>query len=124
MEFESNIEERFISKLIKDTKTGIVNWEDISAKSFVLPTSERIISKIYMTEVNLKNLRTYKYQAKNYTDEDEWDWIDRVRLEMIDAENTTLYEFNYDYSVIKLFNAVRKSNSGVDDFMKNFLNEE
>lgn len=121
--FDSNIEERFVSKLIKDTKNTTVTWEDFPNNKLELPSSERPISKIYTTEVNDKMLRIYEYQFKHYTDEDEWDWIERVRLELIDEDQATLFEFNYDYSLYKLFNAVRKANSGVDDFMKEFLNE-
>lgn len=122
--FDSNIEERFVSKLIKDTKNETILWEDIPNNKLELPSSERPISKVYTTEVNNKRLRIYEYQFKHYTDEDEWDWIERVRLELIDEEHATLFNFNYDYSLYKLFNAVRKANSGVDDFMKEFLNEK
>jgi hypothetical protein len=83
MEFNSNLEERFVSKLIKDTKNGEVVW----------------------------------------TDEDQWDWIERVKLEVIDAEGLSLYEFSYDFSLSKLFSAVRKASSGIDDIMKEYLKE-
>ena len=123
MNFDSNIEERFVSKLIKDTKNAVIKWNDNSNRAIVLPSSERAISKIYTTDVNEKKMRIYEYQLKHYTDEDEWDWIERIRLELIDSDDATLYEFSYDFSLYKLFNAVRKANSGVDDFMKQFLNE-
>ncbi len=123
MEFDSNREERFISKLTQDTKKGEINWDDESNRKLILPSTERVISKVYTTQIGEKNLRVYEYQIKHYKDEDEWDWVDRVRLELFDEDGATLFEFSYDYSLYKLFNAVRKANSGVDDFMKGFLNE-
>ena len=123
MEFDSNREERFISKLTQDTKKGEIEWGDQSNRKLVLPSTERVISKVYTTQIGEKKLRVYEYQIKHYTDEDEWDWIDRVRLELFDDDGATLFEFSYDYSLYKLFNAIRKANSGVDDFMKGFLNE-
>ncbi len=117
-----NIELRFILKLIKDTKKGEINWESTSNSSLSnLPSTEKPVSKVYTSVISKKTLRIYEFQVKSYTDEDEWDWIQRVRLEIIDENSDTIYEYNYDYSLYKLFKAVREMNSGVDDFMKDFL---
>jgi hypothetical protein len=123
MEFNSNLEERFVSKLIKDTKNGEVVWTDDPNKNIVLPSNERAANKIYTTTVLNKRFRIYEFQVKNYTDEDQWDWIERVKLEVIDAEGLSLYEFSYDFSLSKLFSAVRKASSGIDDIMKEYLKE-
>jgi len=120
---DTNIEEKFITKLIKDTKVGTVKWRTDSDYKIELPGYERYTSKIYTTDISDKVFRLYIYQFKNYTDEEEWDWIERVRFEMIDKEGDTLYEYIYNYSLYQLFNAVRKANSGVDDLMKDFLNK-
>lgn len=118
----TNREERFISKLIKDTQNGEIEWETDDTR-ITLPSSERRVSKIYRTEINGKNLRLYEYNIKYFRDEDEWDWVERVRLEIIDEENDSIFEFGYDYSLYKLYYAIRKASSGADEFMKEFLNE-
>lgn len=123
MDFNSNREERFVSKLIQDTKRGDVEWTDETNNKLVLPSSERAISKVYTTQINGKNFRIYELQEKHYKDEVDWDWVERVRLELFDDDGASLFEFVYDYSLYKLFNAVRKANANIDDFMKGFLNE-
>lgn len=123
MELGSSREERFISKLIKDTKKGDITWEDLPNRVLNLPSNERAIGKVYKTSINDQNLRIYEYQIKHYQDEYSWDWVERLRLELIDNDDDTLFEFSEDYSLFKLYNAVRKANSNVDEIMKDFLKE-
>lgn len=123
MELNSNREERFVLKLIQDTKKMDIKWKDEPNNKLVLPSNERAISKVYITNIDNKNFRIYEYQIKFYKDEDDWDWVERVRLELFDSDGASLFEFEYDYSLYKLFNAVRKANTDIDNFMKGFLNE-
>ena len=123
MDFDSSREERFISKLIRDTKKGEIEWTDQSNNMPVLSGNEKVISKVYTCKISGKNLRIYELQVKHYRDEDIWEWDEIVRLELCDDDGVSLYVFGHYYSLYKLFNAIRKSNSGVDDFMKGFLNE-
>ena len=123
MGINSNREERFISKLIQDTKKKEIEWIDEPNNKLILPSSERPVSKVYRTEINGKNIRIYEYQIKHYTDEFDYEWIERVRLELFDDDGASLLEFSYDFALYKLLNAVRKANTDVDDFMKGFLNE-
>lgn len=123
MEINSNREERFVLKLIQDTKKKEIEWTDEPNNKLVLPSNERAISKVYKTKIGDKNFRIYEYQTKYYKDEDDWDWVERIRLEIFDTDGASLFDFEYDYSFYKLFNAVRKANTDIDNFMKGFLNE-
>lgn len=123
MELNSNREERFVSKLIQGTIKKEIEWKDVSNVNLDLPSNEKAISKVYITKIGDKNFRIYEYQTKYYKDEDDWDWVERVRLELYDNEGASLFEFVYDFSLYKLFNAIRKANTNIDDFMKDFLNE-
>lgn len=118
----TNREERFIAKLIKDTNKGDLKWV-IDSSRITLPGNERLSGKIYLTDIDGQSIRLYSYNVKYYKDEDEWEWIESLRLELIDKGKETLYEFKYGYAFDKLINAVRKSTSDVDNFMKGFLNE-
>jgi len=123
MELNSNREERFVLKLIQDTKKKDIIWKDEPNNKLVLPSNERPISKVYNAIIDDKNFRIYEYQTKFYKDEDDWDWVERIRLELFDSDGASLFEFEYDYSLYKLFNAVRKANTDIDNLMKGFLNE-
>lgn len=116
-----NKENEFIVKLTKETLRKNIKWNDKQNKGLVLPHEERATSKLYITTIDEKKLRIYEFQYKHYVDEDEWLWNQRVRLEMIDANEEKIYEFGYNYSLNDLFNAVTKSNSGVDEFLDKFL---
>ena len=123
MEINSNREERFVLKLIQDTKKKVIEWTDEPNNKLVLPSNERAISKVYKTKIDDKDFRIYEYQTKYFKDEDDWDWVERIRLEVFDTDGASLFDFEYDYSLSKLFSAVRRANTDIDNFMKGFLNE-
>jgi len=116
-----NKNNEFILALIKQTNNDDINWIIVDHK-IDLPHEEKITSKIYKTTILEKSFRLYEFQYKHYVDEDEWLWNQRKRLELIDESNDRLYEFDYNYSLNDLFDAVSRKTSGVDDFLDDFLN--
>lgn len=118
---EENKLSLFILELIKKTKQKTVNWEE----SYHLPTlpdgSERLVDLSYSSEINEKNFRIYKYNIKHYRDEYEWDWTERIRLELIDNDGNSIFEFPFEYSLYDLYDAVRETTSGIEDFIDDFL---
>ena len=116
-----NKENEFISKLTKETLRKNIKWTDKQNKGLILPHDERATSKLYIATIDDKKFRVYSFQYKHYTDEDEWLWNQRIRLEMVDNSEERIYEFGYNHSLTDLFDAVTKSNSGVDEFLDKFL---
>lgn len=116
-----NKENEFILKLTKETLRKNIEWKSKQNNNLDLPHEERATSKLYIASINGKKFRIYEFQYKQYVDEDEWLWNKRVRFEMIDDSEERIYEFEYNYSLNDLFNAVTKSNSGIDEFLTNFL---
>lgn len=117
-----NKKDEFILALIKQTINNQIAWEIVDHK-IDLPHDEKITSKIYKTSILQKLFRIYEYQYKHYVDEDEWLWNQRKRLEVIDESNDRLYDFEYDYSLNDLFDAVARQTSGIDDFFIDFFKE-
>lgn len=118
-----NKENQFITKLTKETLKKNITWDDYLPNSIEGLSDEKIISKIYLTNVKESNLRLYQYQFQNSLDEYEWFWTTRIRLEIIDSFGYRLYEFGYDYALSDLFDAVTKIKANVDDLIDNFLQE-
>jgi hypothetical protein len=116
-----NKENEFILKLTKETLRKNIEWTDKQNKGLVFPHEERATSKLYLTTIGKKKFRIYEFEYKHYINEDESLWDQRVRFEMIDSNEEKIYEFGYNYSLNDLFNAVTKSNSGVDEFLDKFL---
>ncbi|MGH1519871.1 hypothetical protein [Chryseobacterium sp. JK1] len=110
----------FILALIKKTNNKEIIWQIVNHQ-ISLPYEEKITSKIYKTTIQGKHFRLFEYQYKHYTDEDEWLWVQRKKIELIDNENEKLYEFNYEYSINDLFDAVTRQTSGIEDFLNDFL---
>lgn len=111
----------FILELIKMTKKGQIDWKE-SFYSPKLPDGfERLMDLSYSATINQKEFRLYKYNIKHYTDEYEWDWSERIRLELVDNQGNSTYEFPYEYSLYDLYEAVREKTSGISDFIDDFL---
>lgn len=118
---EENKISRFILELIKKTKKNEVEWDEADSSPTIPDGSERLVDLAYSANINDKNFRIYKYNIKHYRDEYEWDWSERIRLELTDNFGNTIYEFPYEYSLYDLYNAVRESTSGINDFIDDFL---
>ncbi|KAB7528110.1 hypothetical protein F8C76_09525 [Flagellimonas olearia] len=112
---------RFILELIKKTKKNEVEWDEADFSPTIPDGNERLVDLAYSSNINDKNFRIYKYNIKHYRDEYEWDWSERIRLELTDNYGNTIYEFPYEYSLYDLYNAVRESTSGINDFIDDFL---
>ncbi|MEQ9300572.1 MAG: hypothetical protein RIF33_18515 [Cyclobacteriaceae bacterium] len=128
MEREENTRDRFVLKLINDTKRGVLHWTAISPERTITPFNERIISTVYKTVIDSKSLRIYKYTAnlselggyQLHTTQNTQTEV-KVRLELIDYYENPLYTFVSDHALHTLFNAISESNSGVEELMENYL---
>ena len=118
---EDNKISRFILELIKKTKKNVVQWNESHYSPTLPDGSERLVDLAYSCEIGDKNFRLFKYNIKHYRDEYEWDWSERIKLELIDNQGNSIYEFPYEYSLYDLYNAVRESTSGIDEFIDEFL---
>lgn len=110
----------FILALIKQTNRGEIIWKIVENRT-ELPHDEFYTSKIYKTKILEKNFRLYEYQYKHYTNEHEWIWNQRKRLEIIDESDEKIFEFEYDYSLNDLFDVVTIKTSGIEHIINDFL---
>lgn len=115
---EENIS-KIITKLIKDTRSGILEWEEDYTNIDL--GEERILGKPYVTELNHRMLRIYKYKYKHYTDYDQYVWSESFRLEFIDGHGNSEWEFPNTGSVRDLYESVTYQISDVDDFFDEYL---
>lgn len=112
---------QFIIKLIKLTKSNELTWESISPRDPELPNGEVILDKLYETTVNDRDFRLYRYKYKYYRDEYDFEWSQRIRLELLDNEGNTDFEFEYQNSMNDLYDIVREQTSNVSDFIDDVL---
>lgn len=112
---------QFIIKLIKLTKSNELTWESISPRDPELPNGEVILDKLYETTVNDRDFRLYRYKYKYYRDEYDFEWSQKIRLELLDNDGNTDYEFEYQNSMNDLYDIVREQTSNVSDFIDDIL---
>lgn len=112
---------QFILKLIKLTKIGEVAWSSSNPTDDELPSGEFILDKVYETNFNDRDLRLYRYKYKYYKDEYDIEWLQRIRLELLDDKGNVDYEFEYMNSMSDLYDIVREQTSNVIDFIDDVL---
>lgn len=111
----------FILELIKKTMQDKIVWETIKPQTIDATYDENIVNFIYNTKIGEKYFWLYKYKAKYFRDEYDWDWTERIKFEMIDETYNSLYEFPYDYSLVDLYNAIREKTSGISELLDDLL---
>ena len=119
----SNKASRTVLKLNDMTKSGDLVWKNWPYPIDSLSGMEKITGNAYVASVSGKQFRIYKYQVRNYTDEDTWDWLPRIRLEFIDENGNGGWQFPADGRIVDLMETVLFKTSGASDFFDVFLGD-
>lgn len=112
---------QFLLRLIKLTQGGELTWESYAPINVELPNSEIIIDKVYTSILGGRKIKLYKYKYKYYKDEYDFDWLQSVRLELLDENDKADYEFEYQNSMNDLYDIVREQASKVLDLIDDVL---
>ena len=112
---------QLVLKLIKLTKNNEVKWRSFIPAETELPNEEVIIDKIYESVINDKRFQLYRYKAKYFIDEYEFQWVQRIRLELIDDKGETDYVFKFENSMNDLYDIVREQSSNVNQLIDDIL---
>jgi hypothetical protein len=113
----------FVNKLLKWTQGGKISW-DINDYRFHLGGDERVVGKSYISHVEDEIVRIYSYDTKIYSDVDEYVWDNRLRLEIIDNDGRSKWEFQSNLSFSDLYRSVQFKAEGVGTFIEKFLSKE
>ena len=112
---------QLVLKLIKLTKNGEVKWRNFIPAETELPNEEIILDKIYESVINEKRFQLYRYKAKYFIDEYEYQWVQRIRLELIDDKGETDFVFKFENSMNDLYDIVREQSSNVNQLIDDIL---
>lgn len=104
---------QFIIKLIKLTKGNELEWDPVIPFERELLNGSVILDKIYKTELGGKNFNLYKYKYKYYKEEFDYEWFERIQLDMVDEKGYTDFEFTFTNSMKDLYDIVREKCSNV-----------
>ena len=112
---------KLILRLIKLTKNNEIEWTSISLRNSQLLGGEQSLGLAYKASLENGNFRLYRYKYRVWRDEDNYDWSDSIRLELLDVEGNTEYEFEYENSMEDLYNIVREQSSSANTIIDNIL---
>jgi hypothetical protein len=112
-----------VAKINRLTKEGKIEWHVLSKAPSSLASTEELIDFVYTAEVSGSLFRLYKYEYRVYTDIDEWDMSQSYKLEIIDKNDNSLWEFPRGNNIKDLYDTIRFKTSKAEDFFDKFLNE-
>lgn len=112
---------QFVLKLIKLTKNNEITWRNFIPSETELPNEEVILDKVYESTINESRIQLYRYKAKYFIDEYEYQWVQRIRLELIDNKGETDYVFKFENSMNDLYDIVREQSSNVNQLIDDIL---
>lgn len=115
---------RAVIKINRETKDDKLTWRKVALRPTSLSTSEELRGPVYESKVLNRDVILYKYQAKHYTDEDEYFWLDGYNLDFVDKMNITEWTFPNDNSIHDLYETVRFKMANVSSFLDEYLEEE
>jgi len=114
---------RTVLKLNDLTKSGELVWKSWPYPTDSLTGMEKITGNPYIASISEKRFRIYKYQVRNYTDEDTWDWLPRIRLEFVDENGNGGWQFPADDRIVDLMETILFKTSGASEFFDDFLDD-
>lgn len=85
-----------VYKIFENTHKGNVEWVRSDIRSTSLAVNDDVSGFPYATTINDIMFIVYEYQYRNYTDVDEWDIYDGVKLEIVEKDGTSLHVFESD----------------------------
>ena len=115
---------QFVLKLIKLTNNNEIEWGSMSFTDPETDNGDIILDKIYITNIHEKKFQMYRCKYKYWLDIDQFEWSQRVRLELLDSSGNVEYEFEYDNSMDDLYGIVREKTSGISEIIDQVLGKD
>jgi hypothetical protein len=122
--FENDIDKtsKAVTKILRQTLSKDLAWV-IDSRKVQVGEQEDIIGNVYYTTLLDKFLRLFKYKSLSVTDYDGFIWTERYKLQFIDDEGFSVWEFPYSNAVKDLYEAVSFKSIEVQEFLDKWLSE-
>ena len=115
---------QLITKLIRETAKGNVQWEVKDAPRSLNNETEQSVPLYLQAEYKGKLLGVYDLRSKNFTDVDEYYWSESIGFCIVDSRGRVVWESNeHSPALLDLFNTAREQASGIDDILDDLLSD-
>lgn len=111
---------KFCDKLIELTENGKLKWEDWSDKI----KRRDSLSPLFVVKHKKWLILVYKYQWKYFHDEENYEWTESVRIELIQANGMNTWTIPMDGSAKLLLDMIQYKQADVDDLLGDLLGSE
>lgn len=115
---------QLITKLIRETSKGNVQWEVRDAPRALNQATEQVVPLYLQTQYKGKFLGVYEVRTKSFYDEHEFYWSEGLGFCVVDNQGRVVWESNeYSPALQDLFNTAREQASGIDDILDDLLGD-
>jgi hypothetical protein len=116
---------QLITKLIRETAKGNVQWEFVEAPNSLNSETEQSVPLYLEAKYKSKLLGVYDRRLKHFTDLDEYYWSESIGFCIVDTSGRVVWESNNPSpALLDLFNTAREQASGIDDIFDDLLNDD
>lgn len=110
-----------VARLLELTQRGAIQWRTAPLPD--LRGTGDFIEIAFAAEYEGEHLRIFRKRSKVALDEERFEWIERPKLEIIDSNGRSLYEFPSHPILYDLLDAVEYQVSGVGPFIEKLASE-
>lgn len=115
---------QLITKLIRETAKGNVQWEVKDTPRSLKNETEQWVHLYLQAEYKGKLLGVYDLRSKHFTDVDEYYWYESIGFCIVDTRGRVVWESNeHSTALLDLFNTAREQASGIDDILDDLLSD-
>lgn len=115
---------QLITKLIRETSKGNVQWEVRDAPRALSQATEQVIPLYLQTQYKGKFLGVYEVRTKSFYDEHDYYWLEGLGFCVVDNQGRVIWELKeYSPALRDLFDTAREQASGINDILNDLLGD-
>lgn len=114
--------QRVLADLVRRTEEGSLGWR--TDEPVQLARSESLTTPVYVTRFDRWRLAVYGFQFKHWYEEERYEWIDAVSVEIIDDAGRPEWRLPASARAWDLIDVVGRSHAGADGLAKAILGTE
>ena len=112
---------RLIAKLDALTGQSVLTWSIADPIGLELPHGDSVIGQVYECILEGQRFRLYKYSTRDWRDEDEFEWVERVNLDFMDVHDRTQYSTSDVAGTWGLLKTVQVKTHRIDETIDKIL---
>ena len=115
---------KLLTTLIRETTEGNVIWSVTDVPEALSYATEASVPLYLQTKYNSKIIGIYDIRIRNYTDIDDFHWVEEIGFCIVDEKGRVIWELNQSSPALRdLFNTARLQAAGIDDLLGEMVDD-